>query len=95
MILSDEDINVIETRAKYITRNDSILQIPNNLYGDRNIFYFEGTGLYYVLYTVNDQITEVCHFTDGESFTKLSKAEEYYDSILNLVDGKVYISGRQ
>jgi len=95
MALSNEALQIIERKAEHINRGDSILSLANDKYVERHLFYYHVTGLHYVQYTVYDNLIECCHFTDGDVFDQYWKAEDYYNSILDLVDGKVFIYGQE
>jgi hypothetical protein len=95
MAISKEELQIIERKAEHIYREDSILSLANDKYAERHLFYYDVTGLYYVQYTVFDNIIEYCHYNDGDVFDKKWKALEYYNSILDLVGGEVFIYGQE
>jgi hypothetical protein len=94
MGLSNEALKIIERKAEHLYRDDSILSLANDKYVERHLFYYGVTGLYYVQYTVFDNLIEYCHYNDGDIFDKKWKALEYYNSILGLVDGEVFLYGQ-
>lgn len=94
MALTQESQEIIEKKAELIYRDDSILSIVNDKFVERYMFFNEANGLFYVKYYIFDNHEECCHYEDGDVFDVYWKAENFYNSILDLLEGEVFIYGQ-
>lgn len=86
-------LTAFANKAEHIIHDDTIIELPDNKYAERHMFYLEETGEHLVMLTVFDTYTDTIHYWESEIFKTRGQADQYYNSLLGLLEGKVFHYG--